>query len=102
MLRAGYGIYFDTLGVDKFIPIQTGFSQATPIQPTLDSGVTYVADVSNPFPNGLLAPLGPAGGLATNLGPGHTGLRPEPRARVFAAVVARTATFAARASSCWM
>ena len=68
VLRAGYGIYFDTLGVDKFIPIQTGFSQATPIQPSRDSGVTYIASLSNPFPAGLLAPLGPGGGLATNLG----------------------------------
>jgi hypothetical protein len=68
VLRSGYGIYFDTLGVDRFIPIQTGFAQGTPIQATRDSGVTYIATLANPFPNGLIAPLGPAGGLATNLG----------------------------------
>jgi hypothetical protein len=68
VLRAGYGIYFDTLGVDRFIPIQTGFSQSTPIQPSVDNGVTYAATLSNPFPSGLLAPLGAAGGLASNLG----------------------------------
>lgn len=68
VIRAGYGIYFDTLGVDRLIPIQTGFAQQTPIQATLDNGVTYVATVANPFPNGLLPPLGAAGGLRTNLG----------------------------------
>jgi hypothetical protein len=68
IFRAGYGIYFDTLGVDKFIPIQIGFSQATPIQASLNSGVTYVASLTNPFPNGLQAPLGAGGGLSTNLG----------------------------------
>src|SRR3979490_836312 len=31
LFRAGYGIYFSTLGVDTFIPIQSGFSQSTPI-----------------------------------------------------------------------
>lgn len=68
VLRAGYGVYFDTLGVDRFIPVQTGFSQATPIQASLDNGVTYPATLSNPFPGGLLAPLGASGGLASNLG----------------------------------
>jgi hypothetical protein len=68
VLRSGYGIYFDTLGVDKFIPIQTGFSQATPIQATQDSGVSYIATLANPVPNGVLAPLGAGGGLTTNLG----------------------------------
>lgn len=68
VLRSGYGIYYDTLGVDKFIPIQTGFSQATPIQASPDNGVTYISTLADPFPSGLIAPLGAAGGLATNLG----------------------------------
>jgi len=68
VLRTGYGIYFDTLGVDRFIPIQIGFSQTTPMRPSLDNGVTYIATLANPFPSGLLAPLGAQGGLATNLG----------------------------------
>jgi len=68
VLRTGYGIFFDNLGVDRLIPIQTGFAQATPIQATLDSGVSYIATVANPFPTGLLPPLGASGGLASNLG----------------------------------
>jgi len=67
-LRAGAGLFYDTIGVNKTAAIQTGFSQATPIQASLDSGLTYVATNANPLPAGLIKPLGPAGGLATNLG----------------------------------
>jgi hypothetical protein len=70
ILRAGYGLFYDALGVNKTRAIQTGFSQSTPIQPSLDSGLTFIADNANPLPNGLLTPLGPAGGLETNLGQG--------------------------------
>lgn len=68
LLRAGYGIYYDTTGVNTTRAIQTGFAQSTPIQPSLDSGLTFIASNADPFPSGLLAPLGPAGGLVTNLG----------------------------------
>jgi hypothetical protein len=68
VLRGGYGIYYNTLGVNTILPLQTGFTQGTPIQASLDSGLTYVAATADPFPNGLLQPQGPAGGLATNLG----------------------------------
>src|SRR5262249_44965908 len=66
-LRAGYGIFFGTLGVNGADPQQYGFSQATPIQPSLDTGQTYRALISNPFPDGLLAPPGRAGGLTAYL-----------------------------------
>jgi len=68
VLRTGYGLFFDTLGVNKTDSIATGFSQSTPIQASLDNGLTYVATTANPFPNGLIEPSGAAGGLATNLG----------------------------------
>jgi len=68
ILRGGYGIFFNTLGVNSILPLQTGFAQSTPIQASLDSGLTYVATTANPFPTGLLPPRGPAGGLETNLG----------------------------------
>ena len=70
VLRAGYGIFFDTLGTNTTLPIQTGFSQTTPIQASLDNGQTYVATLANPFPNGLTTPRGAAGGLLTNIGQG--------------------------------
>ena len=68
VFRAGYGIYYGSIGVDTFIPTQSGFSQSTPIQASLDNGVTYVATLANPLPNGLLPGLGAKGGLRTNLG----------------------------------
>jgi len=68
ILRGGYGMFYDTIGVNSNVGIQTGFSQSTPIQASLDSGLTYVATVANPLPNGLRAPVGAAGGLITNIG----------------------------------
>jgi hypothetical protein len=56
------------MGVNTTRAVQTGFSQSTPIQASLDNGLSFVASTANPFPTGLLAPLGPAGGLNTNLG----------------------------------
>ncbi len=70
ILRTGYAMYYDTIGVSKALALQTGFSQSTPIQASLDNGLTYVARNANPFPAGLLPPKGPAGGLITNLGQG--------------------------------
>jgi len=45
-----YGIYFGSLGVDSFSPVQTGFSQNTPIQASKDNGQTYVATLTNHSP----------------------------------------------------
>jgi hypothetical protein len=70
VLRGGYGLFHDTLGVNSNVGIQTGFSQSTPIQASLDSGLTYVATTANPLPTGLREPQGVAGGLRTNLGQG--------------------------------
>jgi hypothetical protein len=68
VFRGGYGMFFDVVGVNRSEAIQTGFSQSTPIQPSLDNGLTFIATNANPLPNGLLPPLGAAGGLTTNLG----------------------------------
>jgi len=72
ILRGGYGIFHDTLGVNSNVGIQTGFSQSTPIQASLDNGLTYFATMANPLPNGMIEPLGAAGGLLTNIGQGLT------------------------------
>lgn len=68
VLRGGYGWFFNSIGVLQANTFQTGFSQSTPIQASLNSGLSFVADNANPFPNGLLQPRGAAGGLTTNLG----------------------------------
>ena len=67
-MRGGYGIYYDSLGVNAQVAIQSGFSQTTPIQASLDNGLTFAATNANPFPRGLIGPAGPKGGLRTNLG----------------------------------
>ncbi len=68
VVRMGYGIFTGPIGVYYTNTIQTGFSQTTPIQATLDNGLTFPASTANPFPNGLLAPTGASQGLSTNLG----------------------------------
>jgi len=68
VFRTGYGIYFSLLGADFSDSQQPGFSQRTNVIPSNDNGITYVASISNPFPEGLQKPLGPAGGLLTYLG----------------------------------
>ncbi len=66
VLRGGFGIY--TLGQWALGP-STGFSRSTPVITTTD-GLTPSASMSNPFPGGLLQPIGSSLGLATDLGLG--------------------------------
>ena len=68
VLRGGYGIFYDLLGVDFTDVPQTGFNQQTNTVTSLDTGVTYVGSISNPFPFGLVAPAGASAGLMTYLG----------------------------------
>jgi hypothetical protein len=76
VIRGGYGIYFGSLGVTSFSPVQTGFTQTSPIQASLDNGQTYIATLTNPLPHGLIAPSGASGGLATALGQSLTFFNP--------------------------
>ncbi len=66
VLRGGIGLYsypyfFDAIN-------QPGFSQSTLLVSTTDSGKTFIADLNNPFPNGLGVPPGSLQGLATFAG----------------------------------
>ncbi len=72
IIRGGYGVFTASIGVNYSNTNQTGFSQSTPIQASLDNGITYIASTSNPFPNGLIAPVRSSAGLSTNLGQGVT------------------------------
>lgn len=67
VVRAGYGIFYGSIGSFKTGAILMGFSQSTPIEATNDNGLTWKATLANPLPNGLLAPLGAAGGMTTGL-----------------------------------
>ncbi len=66
VLRGGWGIY--TVPAIIYGNIQTGFSQATNIVPTLDTGLTFRANLFNPFPDGVATPPGSSLGIATFLG----------------------------------
>ncbi|HEY1948041.1 MAG TPA: TonB-dependent receptor [Bryobacteraceae bacterium] len=68
VVRAGFGLFYDTLGTYRSPAIQTGFSSTTTVVPSVNNGISYVATLANPFPNGLQAPSGAAAGLATQLG----------------------------------
>jgi hypothetical protein len=67
VLRGGYGIFF--LGQYEE-GAGTGYSQQTPLVSSLDGGLTPAVTLANPFPNGLLQPIGNSQGAATNLGLG--------------------------------
>lgn len=69
VMRAGYGIFYTPameFGDYQGLTLN-GFSQTTPYVGTLN-GVTPQNLLSNPFPTGLLAPVGEASGGATNVG----------------------------------
>lgn len=68
VLRGGYGVYFGPLGIQRNDVIQSGFSQTTSLVPTLDNGLTFIANLDNPFPGGILSPRGAADGLLTFAG----------------------------------
>ncbi len=68
VLRAGYGIFFGALGIRRGDVYQTGFSQTTPLVPSRDNGLTFIATLNNPFPDGVVAPAGSALGPMTAAG----------------------------------
>jgi hypothetical protein len=63
VLRGGVGLYSYPFVFDAIN--QPGFSQSTLLVSTNDSGKTFIADLNDPFPNGLGDPPGSSQGLAT-------------------------------------
>jgi hypothetical protein len=78
IVRAGYGIFYDVVGVDRFGVNQGGFNQPTNLIPTLNNGQSYVATLRNPFPNGIDNAAGATGGLTTFLGRGVSFFNEQP------------------------
>jgi hypothetical protein len=72
VFRGGYGIFYDTIGVNRTVLPQQGFTSSTPIIASYDNGLNYAATTANPFPNGLLPAAGASGGLTTYLGQGFS------------------------------
>ncbi len=66
VLRGGWGIFgipFIISGIN-----QQGFSQSIPITPSIDTGLTFRANLFNPFPGETALPPGSSQGLATFIG----------------------------------
>jgi hypothetical protein len=68
VVRGGYGIFYDVIGIDRTDVTQSGFSQGNTFLATSDNGMTWHATLRNPFPEGLQSPPGAKAGLATFLG----------------------------------
>ncbi len=67
VLRGGFGQFMGFLGQRRGDVIQTGFSRNTTLVPSLDN-VNFIANLSNPFPNGILEPVGNSLGTQTFVG----------------------------------
>lgn len=68
VLRAGYGVFYGSVGSFKTAANLAGFTRSTPIEATNDNGLTFKTKLADPLPTGLLSPLGATGGMETNLG----------------------------------
>jgi hypothetical protein len=83
VLRAGYGIFFGFLGQRRGDVNQAGFSQDTPLIPTVNNdGVSFIFPngqtiFSNPFPT-ILEPAGSKNGSQTFLGQSITFFNQNP------------------------
>jgi len=79
IVRGGYGVYYGFLGQRRGDVIQSGYTQNTNLIPTRDNGLTFIATLSNPFPDGIQEPVGNAAGIETFLGQGVTFFNPDPK-----------------------
>jgi hypothetical protein len=80
VVRAGYGIYFNALGLRRADVIQNGFERNTSMVPTKDNGLSFYSTLSNPFPDGIQEPTGYGAGLMTDVGNSITFFNPNPKA----------------------
>ena len=73
VVRSSYGVFRESLGIPdmatgQLVVPQYGFNSTTAFVPTLNNGQTFIADLTNPFPNGLTQPVGSSMGASTQLG----------------------------------
>ena len=77
VVRGGFGIYYEPIGVFDQNVSQTGFSQNTSMVASIDNGQHFIANLTNPFPNGFTPPPGSSLGASTNLGQAITVFDPN-------------------------
>jgi hypothetical protein len=69
VIRGGYGLaYLPTFDTG----LSNGFNMTTTYVSSVDGGITPSGKLSNPYPTGLLQPVGSSQGLATLVGNGYT------------------------------
>jgi Carboxypeptidase regulatory-like domain len=69
VIRGGFGIFMAPHQSEiQSLGLQQGFAGTTPFVPTNNNGLTFVANLTNPFPNGSLPSPGDAQGLLTSTG----------------------------------
>jgi hypothetical protein len=79
VIRSGIGMFAGFLGERRGDVIQNGFSQTTNMVQTQDSGLTWLTNLANPFPNGISEPRGAADSYQTYLGQGFSFFNPNPK-----------------------
>jgi hypothetical protein len=68
VIHAGWGLF---MVPHNFIGLnEPGYNQNTSLVPSQDNGLTFQANLANPFPSGIVAPSGSSLGLKTSLGQG--------------------------------
>lgn len=100
-LRAGYGLFYGPVYYD---PGQVGFSQPTPWV-TYDANNIPLNLLDNPFPSGVIRPVGASLGLATNIGSSANFIDPKnatPRGRQFSFEVQREIPWGMRLSASYV
>jgi hypothetical protein len=75
VIRSGIGIFYFNYGT--VTPNQQGFSQSTTYVASNNSNLTPATTLSNPFPTGIVQPVGSAQGLNTYLGQSVTVFNPH-------------------------
>jgi hypothetical protein len=68
VVRGGFGMFNGFLGERRGDVIQSGYTRQTTFNAFASDGTTLVAKLSDPFPNGILEPLGSSQGGQTYVG----------------------------------
>ncbi len=76
VVRGGVGMFYQTLGTTGIQ--QPGFSQQTALTADVNQFLSPVITLSNPFPSGILQPVGSSLGVNTFLGQNITFTNPDP------------------------
>jgi hypothetical protein len=79
VVRGGFGIYDGFLGQRRGDVITTGFTRQTPFNAFGPDDVTIVRTLADPFPDGILEPVGAGQGYQTNVGQNISFFNQNPR-----------------------